>query len=100
MQKNLMVLWSELFPTEQGRKMYRVIKYFTDLHDDDHPYNAGDEFPRKGIKVSNDRLKELAGSDNKQKTPLIEKISEPEPPKEEQKKPVAKKATKKKTTEG
>ena len=32
--------------------MYRVIEYFTDLHDDDHEYREGDVFPREGIKAS------------------------------------------------
>lgn len=44
--------------------MYRVIEYFTDLHDDDHEYREGDVFPREGIKVSKERLEELA-SDKK-----------------------------------
>lgn len=52
--------------------MYKVIKYFTDMHDKNHPYNVGDEFPREGIKVTAERLKELSGSDNKQGVPLIE----------------------------
>lgn len=52
--------------------MYRVIKAFTDLHDGDYPYKVGDPFPREGIKVSEKRLAELAGSSNKQRTPLIE----------------------------
>lgn len=51
--------------------MYKVIHFFTDLHDNDHPYNVGDIFPREGIKVTEGRLKELAGSENKQGTPLI-----------------------------
>lgn len=51
--------------------MYRVIKFFTDLQDNDHPYNAGDSFPREGIEVTEERLAELAGSDNKQGEPLI-----------------------------
>ena len=46
--------------------MYRVIKFFTDLHDGDHPYNVGDPFPRKGIRVSKERIDELAGTSNKQ----------------------------------
>lgn len=62
--------------------MYRVIKYFTDLHDDDHPYHVGDEFPRRGIKVTDERLKELSGSDNKQGVPLIEAIEKEEPAEE------------------
>lgn len=54
--------------------MYRVIKFFTDLHDGNHPYNVGDSFPRKGIEVTDERLAELSGSSNKQGTPLIEKF--------------------------
>ena len=56
--------------------MYKVIKYFTDLQDKEHPYNSGDTFPRDGIQVSAERLKELSGKDNKQGTPLIEEVKE------------------------
>ena len=56
--------------------MYKVIKHFIDLHDNDHSYNEGDIFPREGVDVSEERLKELAGSDNKQHTPLIELVEE------------------------
>lgn len=59
--------------------MYKVIKYFTDLHDGDHPYNVGDSFPREGIKVTEDRIKELAGPDNKQGEPLIELVEDEGP---------------------
>ena len=67
--------------------MYRVIKFFTDLHDDEHPYNVGDSFPREGVTVTGARLAELAGSSNRQGTPLI-KLQEPpeEPPKKKPKK--------------
>ncbi len=58
--------------------MYRVIKYFTDLHDDNHPYNVGDTFPREGAEVTEGRLAELAGSNNKQSVPLIELVEEAE----------------------
>lgn len=51
--------------------MYKVIKHFTDLHDNDYPYNVGDIFPRSGVSVSEGRLAELAGSGNKQGVPLI-----------------------------
>ena len=73
---------------------YRVIKFFTDLQDKGHPYNVGDPFPRAGLAVSEERIKELAGSRNKQKTPLIEEVYdrfrmepkyEPEPVKEPEK---------------
>lgn len=36
----------------------------------------GDIFPREGGDVSEERIKELAGSDNKQHTPLIELVEE------------------------
>ena len=71
--------------------MYKVIKFFTDLHDNDYAYNVGDVFPRVGISVSESRLAELAGSHNKQHTQQIaiveEKIAEK----------TAKKKTKKRT---
>ena len=41
-----------------------------------HPYKAGETFPRLGLKVSNERLEELASSKNKQGKPLIEKVEE------------------------
>lgn len=53
---------------------YKVIKLFTDLHDNDYLYKVGDTFPRKGISVTEERIAELAGSDNKQHAPLIEKV--------------------------
>lgn len=56
--------------------MYKVIKHFIDLHDNDHSYNEGDIFPCEGVDVSEERIKELAGSDNKQHTPLIELVEE------------------------
>lgn len=64
--------------------MYKVIKKFHDLQDATktksgmiyHEYNVGDEFPRKGHEVSEERLKELAGNDNKQGVPLIELVEE------------------------
>lgn len=67
--------------------MYKVIKHFHDLQDVMktkngeiyHEYNVGDEFPRKGLKVSDERLKELAGKDNKQGTPLIVEVKEETP---------------------
>lgn len=55
---------------------YKVIKFFTDLHDNDHPYNVGDSFPRSGVTVTEARLKELSGSDNKQGVPLIKAVEE------------------------
>ena len=54
--------------------MYKVIKHFIDLHDNDHSYNEGDIFPREGVDVSKERIEELAGSNSKQHTPLIELV--------------------------
>lgn len=56
--------------------MYKVISYFTDLQDFNHPYKVGDEFPRLGLKVSDKRLEELASNKNKQGKPLIQKVEE------------------------
>lgn len=56
--------------------MYKVIKFFTDLEDHGHAYNVGDEFPRKGREVSAERLAKLAGSNNRQRVPLIKKVAE------------------------
>lgn len=54
--------------------MYKVIKLFADLQDGNHVYNVGDEFPRKGVSVTDARIAELAGSNNKQGTPLIAEV--------------------------
>lgn len=72
--------------------MYKVIKFFTDLHDNNYPYNAGDTFPRAGVSVSTGRLDELAGSNNKQGVPLIALVEEPEA--EAPEKPTAKRGRK------
>ena len=62
--------------------MYKVIEYFTDLHDKEYPYNVGDVFPREGIKVAEERFAELAGSSNRRGIPLIALVKEPEVVKE------------------
>ena len=54
--------------------MFEVIRYFTDLQDDNYAYNEGDTYPRKGLSPSQERIKELASSENKQGTPLIKAI--------------------------
>lgn len=56
--------------------MYKVIKLFTDLQDNNYKYEVGDEYPRLGLKPSISRIAELSGSDNKQKTPLIKEIED------------------------
>lgn len=57
--------------------MYRVIKYFTDLQDNNHEYNVGDIYPHNKKKVSASRIKELATDKNRRGVPLIEKVQEP-----------------------
>ena len=70
---------------------YKVIHYFTDLQDNNHPYQVGDKFPRQGAVVSEVRLKALSTVNNKQGKPLIELVSEPiaeeEAPKKRGRKP-------------
>ena len=50
---------------------YKVIHFFNDLQDFNHAYNAGDVYPRMGVRVSDARIAELASSKNKQRKPLI-----------------------------
>lgn len=56
--------------------MYKVIKSFTDLQDNNYKYDVGDTYPRKGLNVLQSRINELASNKNLQKTPLIEEIPE------------------------
>lgn len=56
--------------------MYEVIRDFTDLQDNEYPYNVGDIFPRDGLEVSRERLSELSGRNNLQRKPLIKKIEQ------------------------
>lgn len=59
--------------------MYKVVKLFTDLKDNSYKYEVGDTYPREGLKVSDERLKELSGSNNRQGTPLIKLIEDAKP---------------------
>ena len=71
--------------------MYRVIKAFVDLPDNNYKYDINDIYPRKGLNVLQSRINELASNKNLQKTPLIEEIPEKvEEPKKEKKKSVEK----------
>lgn len=58
--------------------MYKVIKHFTDLQDNNFAYQVGDEYPRKGMSVLPSRIKELASDENRQGCPLIEEIPDVE----------------------
>lgn len=55
---------------------YKVLDTFADLTDKRYKYKTGDIFPRQGLEVSEDRIKELSGDNNKLKKPLIEEIPE------------------------
>ncbi len=56
--------------------MYKVIRYFTDLQDNNYPYNEEDIFPRDGMIVTKERIEELSSANNKQLRPLIQKEKE------------------------
>lgn len=56
--------------------MYRVKVYFTDLQDNGKPYYPGEIYPRAGLTVSEERLKELSGTNNKRHVALIAYIPE------------------------
>ena len=56
--------------------MYRVIKVFTDLQDNNHAYSVGDKFPHNGVEVDAERIAELASDKNRLGVQLIEKIEE------------------------
>lgn len=71
--------------------MYRAAVRFADLKDNKYLYQAGDEFPRKGLKVDEKRIGELASNNNKAGYPLIEYV---EPKEEEPKKQTKKRAKK------
>ena len=62
--------------------MYKVLAYFTDLQDNNHPYDEGDIFPRDGLSVSENRLQELSSTRNRRNIKLIELVEDKqEPPK-------------------
>lgn len=61
--------------------MYKVIKYFTDMQDNNFAYDVGDEYPRKGLSVLPSRIKELASKNNRQGCPLIEEVEDTKPEK-------------------
>ena len=56
--------------------MYRVIKAFRDLKDNNHVYSVGDTFPRNGVEAGAERLAELSSDKNLQGVPLIEEVVE------------------------
>ena len=76
--------------------MYKVIKHFTDMQDNNFAYQVGDEYPRKGMSVLPSRIKELASDKNRQGSPLIVEIPDvEEKPKKEKKSKSVEKADEK-----
>ena len=51
--------------------MFKVVRFFNDLQDKEHAYNAGDIYPREGMTPSESRINELSGDANAQGVPLI-----------------------------
>lgn len=58
--------------------MYKVVKDFTDLTDNNHVYLAGDTYPRKGAKPDAKRVDELSSKFNKRGEILIEAVEGPQ----------------------
>lgn len=56
--------------------MFVAKQYFEDLQDNSHPYYPGDIFPREGLTVTPERIKELATTANRRKMPLIAQSDE------------------------
>ena len=56
--------------------MYKVIKSFTDLQDNNYAYYVGDTFPRNGVEVCAERIAELSSDKNRLGVPLIEETAE------------------------
>ena len=56
--------------------MYKVIKRFYDLKDNNHAYSVGDTFPHNGVEVDAERIEELASDKNRLGVPLIEEVEE------------------------
>ena len=58
--------------------MYKVIERFADLQDGKHIYVAGDTFPRNGLKITGDRIAQLASCDNRIGRPVIKYVPDKE----------------------
>ena len=56
--------------------MYKVIKSFTDLKDNNYAYYVGDTFPHNGVDVDAERIAELSSDKNRLGVPLIEEVAE------------------------
>ena len=61
--------------------MYKVVYKFADLKDNNHVYEIGDKYPRKGYEADSERIEELSGTQNKIGKVLIEKVKKQTKPK-------------------
>ena len=57
---------------------YKVVRYFTDMQDNNYAYSEGDFCPREGLVVSEARIGDLLSGNNFQKIALIKKVLESE----------------------
>ena len=57
--------------------MYVAAVRFADRQDGNRIYEAGEQFPRFGLSVTDERIAELMGSDNRAGYPLIKRIETP-----------------------
>ena len=56
---------------------YEVIQDFKDMQDKYKVYKKGDSYPKPANKkISEERIKELSTSKNRQKRPVIQKVEE------------------------
>ena len=56
--------------------MYIAVTRFADMQDANRIYEAGETYPRPGLDVTQERIDELAGSDNLAGYPLIAEVVE------------------------
>ena len=56
--------------------MFKVIRFFNDVQDNNRPYEVGDIYPREGLTPTKERIAKLASDENALHTPLIEEIKE------------------------
>ena len=54
---------------------YKVIRFFTDLQDNNYPYHVGDIYPHEGVSPSQKRINELLSGENKRGVKLIEEVA-------------------------
>lgn len=67
--------------------MYRVIEPFFDLMDGNRHYLPGETFPRDGLSVTVERIKELSTTTNKLGFPVIAEVFERTEKQEQTEKP-------------